>query len=175
MKLILMFVLYLLAVSVNAELFKWKDAQGSIIYSDQPPPGVDKAESEVKEELLPQIVTIPAPEVSPASKSTATSQVSKNSYQALAIMEPRHDSAIRENSGKVAISVQVEPYIFSERGHKLIVYLDGIEVSQGAHTTVILDNIDRGTHTARATIVNNKGIVLKEARPTVFTLQRYHN
>ena len=168
-------MLCLFAVSVNAELFKWKDAQGNIIYSDQPPPGEDRADSEVKEESLPQIVTIPAPEVSPVSKSAPSSQVSKNSYQTLAIMEPKHDTAIRENSGKVTISVRVEPYIFNERGHKLIIYLDDVEVSQGAQTTVILDNIDRGTHTTKAKIINSKGKVLKETRPTVFTLQRYHN
>jgi hypothetical protein len=48
MKAILIFALTLFAVCANAELFKWKYADGNIIFSDQPPAGADKADSEVK-------------------------------------------------------------------------------------------------------------------------------
>ena len=175
MKSILILAVILVATGVHAELFKWKDADGNIIFSDQPPPGVDKSESEVKPESLPQIITVPAPDLSKSTTSSSRKPESnKISYKTLAITAPLHDSEVRENSGKVQINVHVEPENFAERGHQLVIYLDGEEISRGDSTSVILDNVDRGTHNIKASIINDRGFVLRETRQTTFTLHRFH-
>ncbi len=175
MKSILFFALIILAISANAELFKWKDADGNIIFSDQPPPDIDKVESEVKKESLPHINTVPALDMTKSrTDNSSKAKASKVSYKSLAIITPLHDSEVRENSGKVHISVRVEPAIFVERGHQLIIYMDGVEVSKGEKTSIIIDNVDRGTHHVKASIVNNQGFVLRETRVTTFTLHRFH-
>jgi len=163
-------------MGAQAELFKWKDADGNLIYSDQPPPGQGKEDTQIDKETLPQIITVPAPETPSisSSSSSASKEQAPERYQSLAIIEPVHDTAVRENSGKVKISVQVEPYIFVERGHILVIYMDGNEVSRGDQTTVVLDNVDRGTHTIKASILNRSGQVIKETGITSFTLQRFH-
>ena len=175
MKLIVLFLtLGLFAVSANAELFKWKDAEGNTIFSDQPPPGIDKADSEVKKESLPHINTVPAPDISKSrTASTPKSQDKQQSYKNLTIV-PTHDSEVRENSGKVQINVRVEPEIFAERGHQLVIYMDGEEVSRGESSSILLDNVDRGTHNIKASIINRQGFVLRETRITTFTLHRFH-
>ena len=176
MKIILYFVLILFAVSASAELFKWKDADGNIIFSDQPPPGIDKSGKEVKKETLPHINTVPAPDLSKlrATNPASSQEGSSASYKSLAIVSPAHDSEIRENSGKVQVTVRIEPDIFVDRGHQLIIHLDGNEVFKGENTSVLLDNVDRGTHNIKASIVNDQGFVLRETRMTTFTLHRFH-
>jgi hypothetical protein len=177
MKSILVLALCLFALGVNAELFKWKDADGNIIFSDQPPADIDKAESEVKQESLPHINTVPALDLSNsrAATSPSKSKVNNNaSYKSFAIVAPLHDSEVRENSGKVQISVRIEPAIFVERGHQMIIYMDGVEVYKGENTSVLVDNVDRGTHNVKASIVNNQGFILRETRVTTFTLHRFH-
>ncbi len=176
MKVLLIFFITLLPhLGAQAELFKWKHADGNLIYSDQPPPGHSKEDTQVDKESLPQIISVPAPETpSISTSSSSTKEQPTQRYQSLSIIEPVHDTAVRENSGKVKISVQVEPYIFVERGHILVIYMDGNEVSRGEQTTVVLDNVDRGTHTIKASILNRNGQVIKETGITSFTLQRFH-
>ncbi len=175
MKAVLFFALSLLTVCANAELFKWKDADGNIIFSDQPPHTADKAESEVKLETLPHINTVPAADL---IKSRITKPVksgsNKANYKNFAIISPLPDSEIRENSGKIHITIQVEPDNFSERGNQLVIHMDGIEVYKGENTSVLLHNMDRGTHSIKASIVTNRGFVLRETRSTTFTLHRFH-
>ncbi len=175
MKVILFMAFSVLAISANAELFKWKDADGNVIFSDQPPPGIDKVESEVEQESLPHINTVPALDITESNKSKSSKkEANKVAYTNLTIVSPLHDSEVRENSGKVQINVRVEPEIFAERGHQLIIYMDGVEVSKGESTSVLIDNVDRGTHDIKASIVNNQGFVLRETRVTTFTLHRFH-
>ncbi len=124
-----MFTPCLFTLSVNAELFKWKDADGNIIFSDQPPADIGKVESEVKQESLPYINTVPAPDLTKSRVASSSKfKTNKVSYKSFAIVSPLHDSEVRENSGKVQITVRAESVIFVERGHQLIIYMDGVEV-----------------------------------------------
>ena len=112
------------------------------------------------------------------TKSRVTQQTESDGneviYKNFVIVSPLHDSEIRENTGKIQVNVRVEPDNFSERGHRLIIHMDGVEVYKGENTSVLLDNVDRGTHNIKASIVNNRGHVLRETRPTTFTMQRFH-
>lgn len=175
MKTLFILLLLITHTGAYAELFKWKDADGNIIYSDQPPPGQAKEDAQVDKETLPEIISLPAVEASntPNRAKSTESNLTK-SYQDLAIVTPEHDTSIRENSGNVTISVRVLPNIFVERGHKLVIYMDGVEVSKGEQTIVTLNNVDRGTHLVKASIVNSRGQVIKETSITSFTLHRYH-
>ena len=176
MKIISILLMTIIATMAQAELFKWKDAEGNIIYSDQPPPGENKSDSKVQEEALPQIIEVPAE--NSAIRNTSSSPSSKIEPPAsrnLLIIAPKHDEAIRENSGNVSISLQVEPLNFAENGSIVAVYMDGIEVARGADTTILLLNVDRGTHTLKAELINSAGNVVLATRPTIFHLQRYHN
>jgi len=131
----------------------------------------------VDEEALPEIIPVPAVEATTSSKRRNTDVTNSsllNSYQDFSITQPIHDTSIRENSGKVHISVRLEPNIFVDRGHKLVIYMDNVEVYRGEQTTVTLDNIDRGTHTLKANIVNRNGQTIKETDITTFTLHRFH-
>lgn len=174
-KLFVSLLVALLALSsAHAELFKWKDAEGNIIYSDQPPPGANKKEAEVEEKELPQIVTVPAPDLTKSSNITRKSKSKpQDKYTSIAIANPKHDSEVRENAGNVSISVRVEPYIFNERGDMVAIYMDGVEISKGPQTSVQLQNVDRGTHTLKAEILNSAGQVLKSTETTVFHLKRF--
>ena len=169
-------VLILLAVSVcaQAELFKWEDAEGNIIYSDQPPPGVEKKEHQVDEKALPPIITTPAlktPEPVADDKSNQTE--SPERYKNISIVVPEHDTAVRQNAGNVLIKVAIEPYLFNERGDLLAIYIDDIEVARGRDLTVQLVEVDRGTHVIRAEIEDANGSVIKKASPVTFTLLRH--
>ena len=176
MKMLSIMFLTVIAVTAHAELFKWKDAEGNIIYSDQPPPGENKAKSKVEEESLPQIIAVPAEKASINTESRSSDDSNdKSKTRNLVIESPKHDEAVRENSGNVSISVRVEPINFADNGSILAIYMDGKEVAKGPETTVQLLNVDRGTHTIKAELINSSGTVILATEPTIFHLLRYHN
>ena len=176
MKILSILLMTIVAGLAQAELFKWKDAEGNIIYSDQPPPGQNKTDAKVEQEALPQIISVPAENTVGSNTSRSPkSQKAQNKVKTLVITEPKHDEAIRENSGNVSISVRVDPANFAENGSILAIYMDGNEVAKGPETTVQLLNVDRGTHTLKVELINSAGNVILATRPTVFHLQRYHN
>lgn len=171
--LILLLAGVLLFNSVKAELFKWKDEQGNTIYSDQPPSGDGRQPAIIKKEQLPPIVTVPAIDVNKSDNAAGLKSDAEASYQSIAISDPGHDAEVRENAGNVSISVQVEPYVFNERGDTVVIYMDGKEISRGSQTSVQLQNVDRGTHTLRAEVLNRAGQVLTASETTVFHLKRF--
>ena len=175
MKWIVLTTFLLASLGVQAELFKWVDADGNIIYSDQPPPGAEKKEHQVDKEALPPLTTTPALETPvAATKSDAAGlEDSQERYKSIAIVVPEHDTAVRQNAGNVLIKVAIDPYLFNERGDLLAIYMDGLEVSRGRDLSVQLVEVDRGTHVIRAEIVNANGKVIKKASPVTFTLLRH--
>ena len=173
MKKVTLIILLMLSVCAQAELFKWVDEEGNIIYSDQPPVGAEKSEHQVDEEKLPPIITTPALE-QPARSSTSSSSLQPiERYKKLAIVSPENDTAIRQNAGNVSINVAIEPYLFNERGDLLVIYMDGLEVARGRESSVQLIEVDRGTHTIGAEIISANGKTLKKAKSVTFTLQRH--
>lgn len=162
----------LLFNSVKAELFKWKDERGNTIYSDQPPPEGEQS-AIIKKEQLPPIITVPAIDVNKSSNAAEPESDTTARYRSITISDPGHDAEVRENTGNVSISVQVEPYVFNERGDTVVIYMDGNEISRGSQTSVQLQNVDRGTHTLRAEVLDRAGQVLKASDTTVFHLKRF--
>lgn len=175
MRWIVFTTLLIISFCVQAELFKWVDADGNVIYSDQPPPGAEKKEHQVDKEALPPLNTTPALET-PVTSSTskkADKKDLKERYKSVSIVEPENDTSVRQNAGNVLIKVAIDPYLFNERGHLLAIYMDDLEVSRGRNLSVQLVEVDRGTHVIRAEIIDSNGQIIKKAKPVSFTLQRY--
>ena len=75
---LLLALLLALPIVANAEIYKWKDKNGSIRYSDTPPPSNIKQESIGNKKALKPSVAAPAVPVA-AQKAPAGSDASKDS------------------------------------------------------------------------------------------------
>jgi prophage tail gpP-like protein len=144
------FFIYLLLVScavfVNADtVYKTVDEDGNIIFTDKP--------SENAEEIkLKELQTIKNP--NPAKFKLMPKQADKAfSYKTFLITNPADGSGLRSNNGNLTISVSLEPPLRS--GHKIIITMDGQTVSAGTARSVSLQNIDRGTHSIGASVVDS--------------------
>ena len=153
-----------------AEIYKRVLPDGSVVYSDEPSPGAERVE-------LPPPQTIPAPPP-PAAPATPRAGQRKTEeavdYRLVKITQPGNDAQIRENSGRVEISVQVEPPLQNRAGHRLVLMMDGKEVARSnGNLHFVLENVDRGTHELVAEIQDRKGRRLKRSRTVLFHLFRY--
>lgn len=160
-------VIFLLVSSTSqAAIYKTVDSQGNVSYSDH--------YSTQSEQI--QLPPTPTVRITPSPKTTSTIKSDKNQptkatiYQSLEINEPKNDASIRNNAGDVTVSLSFQPELFF--GDIISISVDGKEVYKGTASTTTIGNIDRGTHTVRAVIFNNKGKPLISSKTFTFHLHK---
>lgn len=158
-----LFTLTVMSTHAATTVYKIKNPDGSISYSDQP-----QENAEVMQvEPVPTVPAVPvylAPEnVSEEDTSTA------EAYRSFVIVAPGNNEAFHSPQGTVEIRVALEPSL--QDGHMLEYWIDGkLHQSSQAHA-LQLSNVDRGTHTVQVKIVDTSGVVL-ENRSSTFTVHR---
>lgn len=162
--------LTLLMHDSHAELYKWIDRDGSIIYSDTPP-------YEGAEQLVPPgLSTTPAIKVEKKKPVPSAPKNDKDDfkYTSFSISAPQNDQAIRDNQGNIAISLQIKPALNIKQGHYVSVSLDGTATGeQFKSASFTLKNIDRGSHTISATLHDKAGKTLKRSQSVTLHLHRF--
>lgn len=152
----------LLAPAEADTIYQTIGPDGSIVFSDQPSKGA-------KEIKIKPLTTYSAEEAkrktSPAAASDnpepETDTVGK--YTAFSIVSPADDSTLPTGAaGNVTIRTQVKPALRVKNGHRLSVLLDGTQLDYTTSSASIsLNNLDRGTHSIRAVIVNQRGDIVQ--------------
>lgn len=160
--------------SYAGAIYKTTDAQGNVVFTDVPPNDESKSIELIKENSY-QPATPAAIPVTDSSSADATpsEDIPAASYNKLTITAPAHDQALRENTGNISVSVALDPALNVADGHRVRVLVDGTVAAEAASATVSLQNIDRGTHTLVAEVIDASDAVLKASSPVIVHLQRY--
>ncbi len=150
MRLIVSLMIVLYACFLGAEtVYKTVDEDGNIIFTDKP--------SEKSEEIkIQDLQTIDNP--NPAKYKPGSNQADKTQfkYESFEVTKPESGAGIRSNTGNVSISVSLEPGL--RGGHKIILSMDGNEIGTGYSAS--LQNVDRGTHSINAKVIDGNGKTL---------------
>lgn len=133
---------------INAEVYKTIDENGNIIFTDRP--SVNSKEIQLKKLKTTETIK---PSGSVSNKKNQNENENNFSYKKILISNPKDGSAIRSNTGDVRISVSIEPSLRS--GHRILITLDGVELSKGTSTSASASNVDRGTHTVAASVIDS--------------------
>jgi len=169
---LLLLIFCLPAWLTATEVYKSVQPDGSVIYSDRPAPDATPVTIEPPPTLpvappRPEGPAAPPPEeAAPAPRPV--------DYQAIDILAPGEDSVVRDNPGNVTITVQLQPELQADAGHRLAVILDGSQL-QGRFTgnRLSLANVDRGTHSVVVVVVDGQGKVLARSAPRIFHMKRH--
>lgn len=167
MRVIFLCLLVFFSAQLSAEMYKWVDEQGKTHFSDKP---LDK-----NAELYtpPPIQTIPAGPTGDFSPKDEKKYIPIK-YESLTITTPSNDQVFFPDSKKISIGVQVKPHIDIKAGHKVAIYLDGAIVRHGISLHHSVRNLTRGTHTASAAIVDEKGNQVFTSETISFHVKRHH-
>jgi uncharacterized protein DUF4124 len=150
MRVILLSFLVLFMCCLGAEtVYKTVDEDGNIIFTDKP----SKGSEEIKLQELQTIKNPNPAKYSPTPKKSKP--IDANVYNTFLISNPADGSGLRSNNGNVTISLALEPPL--RPGNKIVITMDGQEVSNGSASSVSLQNIDRGTHSVGASVVDGNG------------------
>ncbi len=156
----------------RSPIYVCKDSEGNKIYLDTPSPELCPEAEEVALEALPPLIRSKPVQV-PLSIDTKPKKAIYAGYESLAITTPAHEESLRENTGKVLVAYQVSPALNEGIGHQYVIMLDNKEIYKGTNTSILIENVDRGTHVVTAKIVARNGRTLVSSESVEFTLHRF--
>ncbi len=157
-------LLLALALPATAQIYKYTDANGNTVFTNQPPDGT--ASEQV---VLPPTNAVQAqPPAKPLKQPAQDEQ--DGSYQVLELADLPDDEALRANNGTFSVSVRLEPRL--RPGHSLRLRLDGQPYGQAANVPRLqVVNVDRGEHSLAVDVLAGTKVVQSSA-PVSFTVQR---
>lgn len=163
MRLTLTCLLLALILPANAAIYKYTDAKGNTVYTNQPPEG---AQTETVELPPTNSVEMQAPTV-PAVEDSSESQAP---YSRLQLSDMPTDEALRANNGTFSVGVDIEPTL--RPGHQLRLLLDGQPYGQASNVPRLqLTNIERGEHSLAVQVLRGER-TLQQSDAISFTVQR---
>jgi hypothetical protein len=145
---IFFFCLIIVLPCSAGEVFKWTSQDGQTTYSDIYRNGAEKL----------SIAVGKTPQARSEQSSDESAQVtnSSSSYQAFEIAQPQNDETIRNDGGVVEVGLSLSPNLTP--GHVIHVYVDGNKLQTDLTTTQFsLNELNRGTHTLQAKVVDADG------------------
>lgn len=166
-KLAILSLLYFSCAPVGAEIYKITLPDGSVTYSDQP---ADQAKK-----LVPPATQTYTPQAAPLKQArpAATQQSQPQPYQLITIDQPKHNATIRDNNGNLSVQLHASPPLQTDFGHRLVLLMDGQSLNDDTgKPNYQLNNIDRGTHTLKATIQDANDNTLIESATVQFHMKR---
>ncbi len=160
MKIPLLALLLVVPLTVAAQIYKSKDAQGNVIYSDKPPP-TGTAREEV--ELSPLNTAAPPAKISrPAPKPDRRDDAREYTVD---IVSPADQTTIPMGPGNFSVSAKIAPGSL-EAGDSLQLQIDGEAwgTPQGS-TSWQLNNIFRGAHDLTVSVVDGADKAIATSPP----------
>lgn len=165
MRPLLICLLLSLALPASAQIYKYTDANGNTVFTDQPPEG---QASESVELPATNSVSMPAPSAPAAPLSDTTAQAAP--YSTLQLTGLPDDEAMRTNNGTFSVGVTIEPRLANN--HRLRLLLDGKPYGQPSNVPRLqVSNADRGEHSLAVEVLSGEHSIQQSATST-FTVQR---
>ena len=134
---------------------------GTVIFTDQPTKGA-------KEIKIKPLTTFNPEEagLKKESKNTAASEPEEEEgtkYKLFTIVSPANDSTLQTGeAGNTTVQVQLDPTLRVKAGHRLTALVDGSQLDYVTSSNrITLNNLDRGTHSIKAVIVNQRGDIVQ--------------
>ena len=164
MRLILTCLLLVLAVPASAQIYKYTDANGNTVFTDQPPEGQAAQSIELP---TTNTVEMSAPSVPP---SGSREDERETPYSTLQLTDLPSAEALRANNGTFSVGVELQPRLAT--GHRLRLLLDGQPYGQPSNVPRLqLTNIDRGEHSLAVEVLSGDQPIQQSASVS-FTVQR---
>jgi hypothetical protein len=143
-----------------AEIWRWRDANGVVHYSDQPRPGAERIS--VVTAAPGSVAPTAAPDEGAADRPEGSSGESGDrppqspTYTSCTVTAPAHDETFHGVQA-VGVSLSVEPEL--QQGHRIQLFVNGAALPDWPATATYytLPDVVRGSHTLSVRIVDARG------------------
>ena len=163
----LLLTFLLLSTHTSAEVYKSINPDGSTSYSDVPAPHGEAIS-------LPELTPVPAvkyPKKAPAEKKENNTVLP---YTLFKISSPKNQTVIRDNNGNTKLALKIKPELQTKHKHSITLLLDSKVYKKGLTTAGgQFSNLDRGSHTLSARLVDENNKTLKSTHPVTVHIRRH--
>ncbi len=160
------FLVLLLALPAAAQnVYRTVDEHGNVVFTDrQPHEGAEPME-------LPELSVIEAPALpqAPAAEDAPVRSERPPEIE-FAVVSPSEEETIWNTA--MRLPVQLSLGVELPPGAMLVIYLDDQVAARTRDTTVMLEGVERGTHTVRAELQTGTGRVLARTAPVTFFMRQ---
>jgi len=145
------------------DVYKWTNEEGVVIYSDSYRPDAERLR-------VPDDKSAGGGTALPEDAGTGA-VASGGGYENFSIAQPENDGTIRSNEGTVTVGLSLSPALAA--GHSIQVWVDGSKLEgELKGTQFTLNQLNRGTHTLEARIVDADGQSILSAPRISFHLRK---
>lgn len=148
----------------SAEIYRWVDAEGRVMYGDEPP-----AKSKAKPITLPTL-TVADGFVPQKPAQTEPAKQDDAAYSDFRIESPARGETIRANDGNLTVSIALKPKL--KEGDSVALYVDSKQTAAGSSLSFPLSELERGEHTVFAVLSDAKGNIIQNTETVTFNLQK---
>ncbi|HQQ61950.1 MAG TPA: DUF4124 domain-containing protein [Pseudomonadales bacterium] len=148
----------------TGQVYRSVDANGKVTFTDAPPK--DRPSTAVK---IAEPNTLPAEKVTTSPKEQDTDK--HVAYTEFSIISPQQDQTFGNEAESVSINAEIKPSL--QKGDRVQFFLDGAswgEPIRGLHKQ--MTNMERGTHTVEASVMDKDGHVLISSGKVSFHIKR---
>ncbi|UVE18214.1 DUF4124 domain-containing protein [Pseudomonas sp. LS44] len=165
MRLLVAGLILAMTLPVSAQIYKYTDAKGNTVYTNQPPDGANSKPVE-----LPPTNTVEMQKPTTSADTNPAAQAKQAAYRMLRLINIPNDDALRANNGTFSVDVELQPQLQS--GHLLRLLLDGQPYGVPSPVPRLqLVNIDRGEHSLAVEILSGDQSI-QISNTETFTVQR---
>jgi hypothetical protein len=144
----------------TAQVYKKRNADGTVTYTDQPVQGAEKIEVEAAPVTEFAKPTVAAPTEQPQASQAQPAQASADAVPtefSVTITSPEYQAPIRANNGQFDVLWQSEPERLPE-GYQYELFVDGVKSWSGADSNqATLMDVARGERRIHLQIVDANG------------------
>lgn len=152
--------------ALGTEIYRQVDENGHVTFSDRPQDGGEPVK------LSPINRTPPVTVRERREPPQPTKSADSTDYESIRVSQPADDEVVRDNTGNLAVSVQVVPKL--AKGHRIRLLVDGTSpVDDSASGQFQLTNVDRGSHELSAQVIDDQGNIRIESEPVTVHLKRH--
>ena len=170
MRILILIIMCLLVNIAAAKVFKHVDKDGNITYTDVPTSTTDKT---VQQTPMTTYKPVPAPTTDTGTdKDNKQEPKAVTNYDALNITSPADKAVIRANSGTITVEIQSLPGLNTDAGHQFVILIDGQAQQTSQANSITVNNLDRGTHSLSAQILDKDNNVLVSSTPVQINILR---
>ncbi len=166
MRMLMMACLVAGAAAAVADVYRWTDESGNVVFSDTPREGAEKIE-------ISEPSSMPAQRVPRRTTRLSPPQDEFSGYEEVRIAAPANEATVR-NVQSISVQVTVRPALRSGDGHRVQLYYDGApHGAPQAGTTFQVAGLVRGSHELSAAVLDGNGKELVRSAPSVFFVHQH--
>ncbi len=160
--------LVLAANAAETEIWRWRDAEGLVHYSDSPVPGAERVQSRAPRSNNPSPPPAPAPE---QFSSTPPPAQPDERYTRCVVLQPTNDQTFFAVN-TVAATIAVEPAL--QGGDRIQVFLNGALYEDWPlnQSSATFANLYRGSYSVTVRVVDENGVVKCSGPASGFHVQQ---